>query len=909
MKGFIFLLFSMFVLAAQAQVSVVWDVSYGGVSTEYLKDMEPTADGGYILTGYSRGASGDRTEEFGDYDGWVVKTDANGALEWQKSYGGSDRDFLYGGIQTSDGGYIFTGETASYEGNLADNHGARDVWMIRTDASGNVIWERTYGGSHTDTGFNIIELSDGSFVIGASSSSHDFDVTRRFGNGGYWCFKISSVGDIIWQKKYATHLIQYVSGVRPAPDGGFYMMGQSQHHSGDMTVGLGKYDLWVLKLDSNGDLEWDRSLGGSLDDRSGDLLPTADGGYIVFGHSKSIDIDVSENKGGSDWWLAKLDKNNVIEWQKSYGGSRDEVSRDITATPDGGYAMTGYTWSNDGDVPKTDNNADIWVMQVDAIGNVVWSRTIGKSNENLGAKVLAKSNGNIILGATGGDSDPEDITIEKGYKFYWLAELTHCPSLYEGDETATICEGNTFTFGTQDLTTTGTFTEIFKNRQGCDSTVNLALTVLPSSHSSCNTPPAIESTLADLSLVENFVAFSLDLKSAFEDAETTDEQLLYSVTGHTLMQIDIVDGVATFSSLASSFGSETIVFTVEDEAGEQISQSILVHIAALPDTDPPVMVCLPNQDVACTDLVPDLLPLISVTDNQDPNPVLVQIPAAGSPMVAGMFVTIQAEDATGNTSFCTVFFNIAADVEDPSMVCPADIVLACGAPLPNLTGTTSASDNCSAVVLAQSVPAGTIINENIEVEIKATDATGNSNTCTVFVVVEQQAMIFGGTAFQVEEGSSLVFDLETNVSGKAQWTPTLFLDNPNLLNPTCQPNASVAYELVFTSDGGCEQSKTIEVIVTEKEPETTKYGLSPNGDGLYDTWVIEGIEGYPNNKVTVFNRWGDVVFQTAGYDNFSKVFDGYGAGGQLLPNGTYFFSIETAGEFQGKRTGYLIIKE
>src|SRR5205085_2881439 len=164
-------------------------------------------------------------------------------------------------------------------------------------------------------------------------------------------------------------------------DGGFVIAGSSLSNNGDITIPHGDYDYWIVKLDANGNLVWQKSLGGSGDDQAFSIQQTTDGGFIIAGVSYSQDGDVSGNHGSGDYWIAKTDIAANILWEKSFGGTSTDVGYSVQQTIDGGFLVAGSTISNDGDVSQTHGGVDCWVLKLDTSGNLEWQKSLGGSNE------------------------------------------------------------------------------------------------------------------------------------------------------------------------------------------------------------------------------------------------------------------------------------------------------------------------------------------------------------------------------------------------------------------------------------------------------------------------------------------------------------------------------------------------
>ncbi len=352
------------VVKTDATGTITWQKSYGGSDWDTANDFKQTSDGGYIIVGGSSSTDGDVTGNHGGYDFWLVKVNSTGTLEWQKSYGGSQSDFARSVDITPDGGYVVVGETYSNDGNVSGNHGGYDIWVIKTDANGNLLWQKALGGSDYEYGYEVYALDNGDIIVSGTSASNDGDVTGNHGSGDFWIIKLDSNGNIIWQKSYGGTDYEHARTICPTDDGGYIIAGESRSSDGQVSGNNGSEDVWVVKIDANGNFIWGQNYGGSGVDFPHSIKQTGDGGYVFVAHTYSNDGDVTGNHGDSDYWLVKLNESGQIQWQKCLGGSDGDAGQSLNITSSGAYIINGYSGSSDGDVTGNHGGLDFWIVKI-----------------------------------------------------------------------------------------------------------------------------------------------------------------------------------------------------------------------------------------------------------------------------------------------------------------------------------------------------------------------------------------------------------------------------------------------------------------------------------------------------------------------------------------------------------------
>jgi hypothetical protein len=417
------------IIYSQTYYRIDWEKTYGGTSGEMISEIKQTKDGCYILGGITNSNNGDvKSINNGSNDIWLVKTDSIGNILWEKTYGGTSYELLTSFQTTSDGGYILVGYTNSTDGDVkSGKKGDWDCWAIKTDSVGNIVWEKTYGGTKTDIFFDVQQISNGRYVFGGSTKSSDGDVISGKNRWeDFWVVCTDSIGNILWEKTYGGTSNERINSIQTTSDGGYILGGNSYSVDGDVQSGnKGGEDCWVVKIDSLGVILWEKSYGGSGGENISKIRKTSDSGYIFGGYTTSINGDIkSGNKGSGDVWVVKINSTGNILWEKTYGGSKGDDLEDIQVTPEGGYIFGGQSFSSNGDVISGNKgSSDCWMVYIDSIGKIVWENTYGGSDQESIKSVQLTSNGLFVMGGYTYSINGDVNSGNKGGEDSWLIKL------------------------------------------------------------------------------------------------------------------------------------------------------------------------------------------------------------------------------------------------------------------------------------------------------------------------------------------------------------------------------------------------------------------------------------------------------------------------------------------------------
>lgn len=413
-----------------------WDKTFGANAQDSPSELRVAANGDYLIGGWSRsGLNGDKTQASkGFLDFWLVLTDNSGNKIWDKTIGGNDEDVLNDMQKTTDGGYILAGNSRS--GISSDksepSQGSHDYWVVKIDASGNKLWDKTYGSNGLDMLYAVQQTSDGGYIFGGYSPGNISGDKTQASRGGddYWIVKVDAFGSKQWDKTFGGSSNETLTSLIQTSDGGYLLGGYSYSGaSGDKSqVSKGSSDFWIIKLNANGAKVWDKSFGGSNTETWVDLLETSTGEFLVGGTSMSgIGGDKTQaNQGNYDYWLIKLNPQGGKIWDKTYGGNGWDEMTTIYQAPNGDYIIGGLSESgNSGDKSQISNGGkDFWLLRLNSLGNKIWDASFGAALNDIPFSMQPTSDGGYIIA---GESD-SGISGDKsqgsmGMSDFWLLKL------------------------------------------------------------------------------------------------------------------------------------------------------------------------------------------------------------------------------------------------------------------------------------------------------------------------------------------------------------------------------------------------------------------------------------------------------------------------------------------------------
>lgn len=412
-----------------------WDKTYGGLKTETLAAMQQTSDGGFILGGTSDSDTSKykASASFGNADFWIVKTDATGNKIWDKTFGGTGAETFQVLQQTSDGGYILGGSSQSGAGgNKSEpNLGSYDFWIVKTDAFGNKLWDKTFGGQGFDFLHSLEQTPDGGYVIGGVSFNPVVNA-QTAAEATFMVIKLDGLGNQVWRQAVNNldAAAQEPIVLRVTSDNGFILAGSlnTTDFTNSKMKTKGASDFHLIKLNAGGNREWEQVYGGKDDEFLSSLQVTTDGGYVLGGisHSGKNGDKTDGAKGKGDFWVIKVNSRGEKLWDRSFGGSDYDYLSALQHTQDEGFLLGGISRSGkSGDKSQTTyGKADFWVIKLDANGNKVYEQAFGGAKDDELYALTETTEGGVLLGGNSESGiDNNKTEANAGGKDIWLVKL------------------------------------------------------------------------------------------------------------------------------------------------------------------------------------------------------------------------------------------------------------------------------------------------------------------------------------------------------------------------------------------------------------------------------------------------------------------------------------------------------
>ncbi len=481
-----------------SSAQITFQKIFGGTGSDFGTDVQLTNDGGYIITGLI-----ENNFVAGNSDAFLLKTDANGDTLWTKTYGGASSDGGRAVQQTSDSGYIITGFSESFN----------NIYLLKTNSTGNLLWTKTFGGAGTPEGESVIQTTDGGYFISGGGNALNL-------------IKTDSNGDTLWTKAYGGTGPCRAYAVQQTNDGGYIVSGYAQ----GLITGT---DYYLLKLNAVGDSLWTRTYGGMSSERAYSVKQTSDGGYIIAG------LTFSFGAGVDDLYLVRTDTTGNVLWSRVYGGVGDDFAYSVEQTVDGGFIIAGRTASFGA------GNGDAYLLKTDSNGTLMWSKTYGGTSTDGGRSVQQTADGGYII--TGFSSVNTDIDI-------YLIKT-------DANGNSGCNQGNPATIADTAATITGSTGFSFSSGSLVTSTATLTSNGFPITPLCLNTSVNEIATAISLHVYPNPFTNEFIISGTKENGEVT----LYDVTGKEIIRQKTIDGETKFKTNVLQPGYYLLNYILENK--------------------------------------------------------------------------------------------------------------------------------------------------------------------------------------------------------------------------------------------------------------------------------------------------------------------------------------------------------
>jgi len=350
--------------------SIEWVKNYGGSKDDRGQSVVEVSGIGYALLGYSMSNDGDASNNEGFHDNWVILIDSKGDIIWEKSYGFSGHDHAYNIIKTKDGNLFFNGflDVTASRGlgstkkvGKSIKHGVGEFWCHKIDLGGNILWRKYFGGTNNDRSYDSVETSDGDFLIVGSSESKDIDISSPKGSYDIWVIKLSSNGDLLWERSYGGSKYETANSIMQSADKKIHILGSTLSNDKNISFQMGSSDFWLLTIDSDGNLLSEQTFGGSNFDKGKKIEIDSKDNLWLTGYSRSIDFDFSSNKGKNDAVLIQLSKNRILKEVFEIGAEGEDIANSLIHFNENEIIVAGYSDSKEDYFIENKGGKDIFL--------------------------------------------------------------------------------------------------------------------------------------------------------------------------------------------------------------------------------------------------------------------------------------------------------------------------------------------------------------------------------------------------------------------------------------------------------------------------------------------------------------------------------------------------------------------
>ena len=401
---------------------LLWQETFGGSGEDQVNALVSDKNDNYYVVGTVQ-SEGDNVNN----DVIVSKFDVNGTEIWSKSIQGEKDDRGVDIILTSDNKLLVLFSSNSRYGDFVLNNGYTDVFLAQLSLDGKIEWMNNYGGSFIDLPTSLYERSNGEVLISAHTRSYDGDVSNSLGQFDFWLLNVDKNGALIWEKSFGGSEEDFSSKVIELSTGEIVLLGESSSYDNDILLNYGDFDVVVMKLGATGKLIWSQNFGGEKDDLSADILEVENQSLLIVGNTFSTSIDIENNAGFSDAWAFQVSSFGDLEWSTTMGSTENEISRSLSMNENGEVIVAGTTNSASINNSNTEGHTDIWLATINSnqLGSVFLFGSAGFEEIN---SVLLKETGEVLIGGST-SSDLGFINTQSNTSDGWLVKLAASPEM------------------------------------------------------------------------------------------------------------------------------------------------------------------------------------------------------------------------------------------------------------------------------------------------------------------------------------------------------------------------------------------------------------------------------------------------------------------------------------------------
>lgn len=916
---------------------IEWQKTFGGSSFDEAEKIIQTSDGGYIMAGWSSSNDGDASGNHGpgDTDCWIIKMDPVGNVQWKKMIGGTKWEDALTIKQTTDGGYIIGGHTSSKDGDLPGNHAdSYDALVIKLDQSGNIQWIKNLGGAEYDAIISVELTPDGGYILAGYTSSNNGDVAGFHGDQDAWIVKLSNTGNIQWQKCIGGTSRDGAWSITNSPDGGYTFTGHTASTDGDIVFNHGERDIMVGKLDAAGNIRWIKTFGGSRGEWSNSITPAPGGGYVIAGYAFSGNGDLSANYGLNDIWIIKINEQGNLQWQKSYGGSDFEDPYYIAPASDGGYVVAGRTRSVDGDITVTYGFNDYWILKLDVNGNLQWEKSLGGSKQDIGHSIQETADGGFIIAGTSYSGDG-DVTTNLGQSDAWIVKLGKCtldalatPGNITGNTAP--CAGTPTDFSIQAINDATGYT--WKLPDGwtiVSGQGTTAITVIPGNNAGVVTVLAWNTCKRSLENTQTvtpiiLVGPQVTIRSGGGNNICEGAQIVFTadVVGATTPVYQWKKNGVNTGTNANVYRDNTLndgdrvtceITSITACGGPSVVVSQGITVSVSPLVTPTISISANTVSICkgaevqftatATDQGADPIYswYVNNTSTGTNAPDFSSHSLSNGDVIYCRVISSEACSVSPNAESNRITISVDVNTEAFATITSTATTICKNDPVTFHAEATNAGTSPTYNWMINGVPAGTNSPTFTTGNLSANDEvactiTPGLNTCAVSPALSNKIKININPLPQVtiypadtlvSPGTQVKFNTSLSEAIRSfTWSPAGMLQSPALLEPTTVPILDpVTYRLAITSKDGCSLYK--DVTVKPLIPLYVPNAFTPDGDGLNDLFRIPPGTDFSLTDLSVYNIWGERIFMTtdikAGWDGRVK--------GVAQSSGVYVYKI------------------